>query len=115
METYRSNVARRWVLTLLATAIAPIPLSSFAGQPSSSIGAAFLKSYAAICLEGCVIVLACVIFSQFAASPPALGDNSLPAATLVWNYIGETVFNMLVLVGCIKMSDRLIRELMGLG
>ena len=62
METYRSNVARRWVLTLLATAIAPIPLASFAGQPSSSIGVAFLKSYAAICLEGCVIVLACVIF-----------------------------------------------------
>ena len=109
------TVYSRFFKLYIATAIAPIPLSSFAGQPSSSIGVAFLKSYAAICLEGCVIVLACVIFSQFAASPPALGDSSLPAATLVWNYIGETVFNMLVLVGCIKMSDRLIRELMGLG
>ncbi|MGM9538344.1 MAG: hypothetical protein ACI3VN_08440 [Candidatus Onthomonas sp.] len=109
------TVYSRFFKLYIATAIAPIPLSSFAGQPSSNIGVAFLKSYAAICLEGCVIVLACVIFSQFAASPPALGDSSLPAATLVWNYIGETVFNMLVLVGCIKMSDRLIRELMGLG
>ena len=109
------TVYSRFFKLYIATAIAPIPLSSFAGQPSSSIGVAFFKSYAAICLEGCVIVLACVIFSQFAASPPALGDSSLPAATLVWNYIGETVFNMLVLVGCIKMSDRLIRELMGLG
>ncbi len=109
------TVYSRFFKLYIATAIAPIPLSAFAGQPSSSIGVAFLKSYAAICLEGCVIVLACVIFSQFAASPPALGDSSLPAATLVWNYIGETVFNMLVLVGCIKMSDRLIRELMGLG
>lgn len=109
------TVYSRFFKLYIATAIAPIPLSAFAGQPSSSICVAFLKSYAAICLEGCVIVLACVIFSQFAASPPALGDSSLPAATLVWNYIGETVFNMLVLVGCIKMSDRLIRELMGLG
>lgn len=35
--------------------------------------------------------------------------------TIVWNYIGELIFNMLVLVGAIKMSDRLVRELMGLG
>ena len=114
METCRSNVARRRVLTLLASAIAPIPLASFAGQPSSSMGVAFLKTYAAICLEGCVIVLACVIFSAFAASPPAMADSTLAPATIVWNYIGELIFNMLVLVGAIKMSDRLIRELMGL-
>ena len=28
--------------------------------------------------------------------------------------IGELVFNMLVLVGAVKMSDRIIREMMGL-
>ena len=109
------TVYSRFFKLYLATAIAPIPLSSFAGQPSSNIGVAFLKSYAAICLEGCVIVLACVIFSAFASTPPALSDSSLAAATIVWNYIGEILFNMLVLVGAIKMSDRLIRELMGLG
>ena len=99
----------------MSTAIAPIPLSSFAGQPSGSIGIAFLKSYAAICMEGCVIVLACVIFSAFASAPPTLSDPSLAAATIVWNYVGEITFNMLVLAGAVKMSDRLIRELMGLG
>ncbi len=109
------TVYSRFFKLYLATAIAPIPLASFAGQPSSSIGVAFLKSYAAICLEGCVIVLACVIFSAFASTPPALSDSSLAAASIVWNYIGEILFNMLVLVGAIKMSDRLIRELMGLG
>ena len=108
------TVYSRFFKLYLATAIAPIPLSSFAGQPSSSIGVAYLKSYAAICLEGCMIVLACVIFSAFAATPPAIADDTLAAATIVWNYVGEVVFNMLVLVGCIKMSDRLIRELMGL-
>jgi len=53
-------------------------------------------------------------FSEFASSPPALADDTMAAATIVWNYIGELIFNMLILVGAIKMSDRLIRELMGL-
>ncbi len=109
------TVYSRFFKLYMATAIAPIPMASFAGQSSSSIGVAFLKTYAAICMEGCVIVLACVIFSAFASTPPALGDDTLAAATIVWNYIGELLFNMLVLVGAIKMSDRLIRELMGLG
>ena len=61
------TVYSRFFKLYIATAIAPIPLASFAGQPSSSIGVAFLKSYAAICLEGCVIVLACVIFSAVAS------------------------------------------------
>lgn len=108
------TVYSRFFKLYMATAIAPIPLAAFAGEPTSSIGKSFLKSYAAICLEGCVIVLACVIFSVFASSPPAVGDTSLPAVTLVWNYIGELLFNMLVLVGSIKLSDRIIRELMGL-
>ena len=109
------TVYSRFFKIYIAAAIAPIPLASFAGQPSSSIGVAFLKSYAAICLEGCIIVLTCVIFSQFASTPPAVGDVSTAPVTLVWNYIGELIFNMLVLVGSIKMSDRIIRELMGLG
>ena len=114
-ERERLGQTSRFFKLYIATAIAPIPLASFAGQPSSSIGVAFLKSYAAICLEGCVIVLACVIFSAFASSPPAIADDTLAAATIVWNYVGELIFNMLVLVGAIKMSDRIIRELMGLG
>ena len=109
------TVYSRFFKLYMATAIAPIPLASFAGQPSSSIGVAFVKSYAAICLEGCMIVLSCIIFSQFAAAPPAIADDTMAAATIVWNYIGELIFNMLVLVGAIKMSDRLVRELMGLG
>lgn len=94
-------------------AIAPIPLSSFAGQPSSNIGRSFLKSYAGVCLEGAVIALACVIFSAMASAPPAV-DNSVSAVTAVWNYVGELIFNLLVLVGAIKASDRIVKEMMGL-
>ncbi len=32
----------------------------------------------------------------------------------VLKYLCETVFSMLILVGCIKMSDRIVREMMGL-
>ena len=113
LETYRSNAARRWALTLLYTALAPIPLSTFAGEPSQNVGKSFIKSYCAVCLEGAVIVLACIIFSLFAASPPVV-DTNAAAVTQVWAYIGELVFNMLVLVGSVKMSDRIIREMMGL-
>ena len=73
----------------------------------------FLKSYCAVLLEGAIIVLACIIFSVFASSPPAV-DTSAAAVTQVWTYIGELVFNMLVLVGSVKMSDRIVREMMGL-
>ena len=107
------TVYSRFFRLYMATAIAPIPLSSFAGEPSSSIGKAFLKSYAAICLEGCIVVLACVIFSSFASTAPVI-DDTLAPATIVWNYVGEIIFNMLVLVGTIKMSSHVVRELMGL-
>ena len=113
METYRCEAARRWALTLLYTAIAPIPLSTFAGEPSQNVGKSFLKSYAAVCLEGAIIVLACIIFSVFAASPPVI-DPDAAAASMVWSYIGELIFNMLILVGSVKMADRIVREMMGL-
>ena len=96
------------------TAIAPIPLSSFAGEPTSNVGKNFLRSYAGVCLEGAIIALACIIFSVYSASPPAIGDTSLSAVTIVWNYIGELVFNLLVLVGAVKASDRIVKEMMGL-
>lgn len=96
------TVYSRFFKLYIATAIAPVPLASFAGQPSSSIGVSFLKSYAAICLEGCVIVLACVIFSAFASAPPALSDSTLAPATIVWNYVGELVFHIRLLqISCL--------------
>jgi len=97
----------------LYTAIAPIPLSTFAGSPSESIGKNFLKSYAGVCLEGAIIVIACIIFSLYASSPPAL-NAELEAVTMVWSYIAEMAFNMLVLVGTVKIADRIVKEMMGL-
>lgn len=107
------TVYGRFFKIYLYTAIAPIPLSTFAGEPTSHVGKSFLKSYTAVCLEGAIIVLACVIFSVFASTSPVV-DSDTPLVTQVWKYIGELIFNMLVLVGTIKMSDRVVREMMGL-
>ena len=107
------SVYGRFFRLYLYTAIATIPLSSFAGEPSQNIGRSFLKSYAAVCLEGAIVVLACIIFSLFASSPPVVNPDAA-AVTMVWSYIGELIFNMLVLVGAVKMSDRVVREMMGL-
>lgn len=107
------TVYGRFFKLYLYTAIAPVPLSTFAGEPTQNVGKSFIKSYAAVCLEGAIIVLACIIFSLFAAAPPAIDPNAA-AVTKVWSYIGELVFNMLVLVGAVKMADRVVREMMGL-
>ncbi len=107
------TVYGRFFKLYIYTAIAPVPLSTFAGEPSQQVGKSFIKSYAAVCLEGAVIVLACIIFSLFAASPPTVDPNAA-AVSMVWSYIGELIFNLLVLVGTVKMSDRVVREMMGL-
>ena len=107
------TVYGRFFKLYLYTAIAPIPLSTFAGEPTQNVGRSFLKSYSAVCLEGAVIVLSCIIFSLFASTPPVV-DAKAAAVTQVWKYIGELIFNMLVLVGTIKISDRVVREMMGL-
>ncbi len=107
------TVYGRFFKLYLYTAIAPIPLSAMAGEPTQSVTKSFLKSYAAVCLEGAIIILSCIIFSLFASSPPVV-DTSAAAVTQVWKYIGELIFNMLVLVGTIKISDRIVREMMGL-
>ncbi len=105
------TVYGRFFKLYMYTAIAPIPLASFAGEPTQQIGVSFLKSYAAVCLEGVIILLACIIFSVFAASPPVV-DSDAAAATMVWSYVGELIFNMLILVGTVRMADRIVHEML---
>ena len=106
------SVYGRFFKMYLYTAIAPIPLATFAGEPTQNVGKSFLKSYAAVCLEGAVIMLGCIIYSAFASSPPMV-DTTASAATMVWSYVGELAFNMLILVGAVKMADKVVHEMMG--
>ena len=98
-------------------AIAPIPLSTFAGDSTKNIGMSFLKSFAGVCLEGALIMLACVIYTAYLQSPYNISvlipaDASL--TNMLYAYIFSVVFNMLILLGTIKACDRIVREMMGL-
>lgn len=107
------TVYGRFFKIYLYTAISPIAFSTFGGEPTQNVGKSFLKGYSAVCLEGVIIILSCIIFSLFAATPPVV-DASAEPVTMTWKYIGELIFNMLVLVGTVKISDRLVREMLGL-
>ena len=107
------TVYGRFFKLYMYTAISPIPLAAAAGEGTQNTAFTFIKSYVGVCLEGAIIVLACVIFTAFSSSPPAI-DPTASATTMLWTYIGEILFNMLVLVGTIKMSDRIVKEMMGL-
>lgn len=108
------TVYGRFFKLYIYTALSPLPLAAFAGETTSGIGKAFIRSYAGVCLEGAVIVLACLIYSAFLSSDALSVDTTLPAVTMTWQYIGQLAFNMLVLTGLVKGSDRLIREMFSL-
>lgn len=107
------TVYGRFFKIYMYTAISPIPLSAAAGESTQNICYSFLRSYAGVCMEGAIIVLACIIFSAFAGSAPVI-DEGASAVSMVWSYIGEIIFNMLILVGTVKMSDRVVKDMMGL-
>ncbi len=107
------TVYGRFFKLYMYTAISPIPLSAAAGESTQNVCYTFMKSYAGVCLEGAIIVLACIIFSYFAGSPPVINPDA-SAASMVWSYVGEIIFNMLILVGTVKMSDRVVKDMMGL-
>mgnify|MGYP000819816205 CR=1 FL=1 len=107
------TVYGRFFKIFIYTAIAPLPLASFAGEATSRTGQTFLRSYVGVCMEGAVIVLSCVIYSAFLSGGSTALDESLPAVTMVWQYIGQLMFNMLVLTGLVKGSDRLVHEMLG--
>ncbi|MBQ7895174.1 MAG: hypothetical protein IJ364_01285, partial [Oscillospiraceae bacterium] len=62
------TVYGRFFKLYLYTALSPLPLASFAGEGTSSMGKTFIKSYTGVCLEGAVIVLACLVYSAFLSS-----------------------------------------------
>ena len=109
------TVYARFFRLYMYTALAPIPLATFAGEMTASTGIAFIKSYIGVCLEGAIIVLACVIFSAFITSGDTVivGESS-SAVAIVWGYLAENIFNMLVLVGLVKGADRIVKEIFGL-
>ena len=108
------TVYGRFFRLYMYTALAPVPLASFAGEGTSHHGKAFIKSYVGVCAEGAVIILACLIYSAFVGTSYPAADATLDAVAMVWQYIGEVIFNMLILTGLVKGASQLVREMFGL-
>ena len=107
------TVYSRFFKLYIYTALAPVPIAAFGSGETAATGKAFLKGYVGVCLEGAVIVLSCLIFSAYMGSgSPAVPSGS--AVSMVWTYVAEMIFNMMVLVGPVKGSDRIVREMMSL-
>lgn len=107
------TVYGRFFKVYLYMAIAPLPIAAFAGEPTQNIGKSYLRSFIGVGMEGVIILLSCVIYSIFAASPPTV-DVTAGAIPMIWSYIGELIFNMLVLVGTVKVADHLTKDMLGL-
>ena len=70
------TVYGRFFKMYMYTAISPIPLAAAEGESTQNTAFTFIKSYAGVCLEGAIIVLACIIFSAFASSPPVVDSTA---------------------------------------
>ena len=108
------TVYGRFFRLYMYTALSPVPLASLAGEGTASMGKAFIKSYVGVCMEGAVIILACLIYSAFLSSGAPAVDPSLPAVTMAYQYVGQVIFNMLVLTAMVKGAERIVREMFGL-
>ncbi len=108
------TVYGRFFKLYLYAALSPVALASFAGESTTQYGKAFLRSYIGVCMEGAVIVLACIVFSAFASSGAPVIDPDASVVSQVWSYLGEVIFNMLVLVGLVKSADHIAKEMFGL-
>ena len=107
------SVYGRFFRMYLYIALSPIPMSTLAGEPTQQTGISFIRGFASVCLEGGISVLACIIFSLFSTTSVfPMDPNNVWAALL--SYLFGIIFNMLILVGIVKMADRVTREMLGL-
>ena len=75
------SVYGRFFKLFIYTALAPVPLASFAGETTSFMGKSFLKSYVGVCMEGAVIVLSCgglqPLFTAFSYTDDIAQDKTI--------------------------------------
>ncbi|MDL2237599.1 hypothetical protein LJC56_07210 [Christensenellaceae bacterium OttesenSCG-928-K19] len=117
------SVYLRFFKVYIYSALAPIPLSTFGGPETSSTGKHFLKAYAAVCLEICVIALAIVIFNAMVSSNnlifPSWGETSGGVNAEFWNtlmnYIFQVGLQTIMLVIVVMSANKYIREIIGVG
>ena len=115
------SVYMRFFKLYLYTAIAPLPLATLSGRGSAEIGKHFLKSWAAVCLEVCIISIAFAVFNAGIANNDALfsfADTAgMDANSALWNGAINWMINILIkivlLVSVVKGAGRITSRMLG--
>ena len=55
---------------MLYAVLAPLALSCFAGESTSSYGLSYVRAFLGVCVEGLLIALCCIIFNVYAETMP---------------------------------------------
>ena len=108
------SVYGRFFRLYMYTAISPLMLSTLGGEPTHSVGIGFLKNYIAVCLEGVVITIACIIYIAIAKNPEVTEhDGDWGPLLMVLEYVGMFILYALILLFAVKGADRIAKEMMG--
>ena len=81
-------MARRWVLTLLVTSVAPIPMGTMMGKEWGGMGQNYLRSLIALGFQAFLIIVCVAIYAVLVESISLSGDNISGA---IWGCMGYTV------------------------
>lgn len=109
------SVYGRFFKLYMYVTVSPLMLSTFGAESTQNVGKGFVKNFIAVCLEGVIIAIACLLFLVYLDTNPFSFTADADGATIIWDYILQLVMNLLVLTGLVKSSDRVVKELMGLG
>ena len=80
-------MARRRVLTLLLTSLAPIPVATLSNRELGGTGQNYIKSLFAVGFQG-LLILVCVAIYAVLVQNIALEDDIIMA---IWSCVGYTV------------------------
>ena len=80
-------MARRWVLTLLVTSVAPIPMATMMSKESGGMGQNYLRSLLALGFQAFLIIV-CVAIYAVLVQNIATEDDIIMA---IWSCVGYTV------------------------
>jgi hypothetical protein len=109
------QVYGRFFKIYLYAALAPIALAGFAGSETSFMGKSFIKNFAAVCLEGAVIMIACVIWQKVANTAlPVMPDAGVLPSAMLLAYMVRVIISMVLLASVIKLADTITKSALGL-
>ena len=80
-------MVRRWVLTLLLTSLAPLPVATLSNRELGGMGQNYLKFLFAVGFQG-VLILICVAIYAVLVQGIAAGGDPISA---IWGTVGYTV------------------------